>query len=72
MICKCSPHNAKYATIVAFPALTLEQANTMLTETEGPGGGFLDDGSRFRLLLSTWLVTVMEELSAGSINYGIV
>lgn len=31
----------------AFPALTLEQANRILTETEGPGGGFLDDGSAF-------------------------
>ena len=29
----------------AFPTLTLEQANRILTETEGPGGGFLDDGS---------------------------
>jgi hypothetical protein len=25
----------------------LEQANKILTETEGPGGGFLDDGSAF-------------------------
>ncbi len=29
----------------AFPALTLEEANAILTETQGPGGGFLDDGS---------------------------
>jgi hypothetical protein len=27
----------------------LEQANRILTETEGPGGGFLDDGSAFGL-----------------------
>jgi hypothetical protein len=27
--------------------LTLEQADQILTETEGPGGGFLDDGSSF-------------------------
>jgi PAP2 superfamily protein len=33
----------------AFPALTLEQADQILTETEGPGGGFLDDGSSFGL-----------------------
>ena len=31
----------------AFPSLTLEQADKILTETEGPGGGFLDDGSAF-------------------------
>ena len=31
----------------AFPSLTLEQANQILTETQGPGGGFLDDGSPF-------------------------
>ena len=31
----------------AFPSLTLDQANQILTETEGPGGGFLDDGSAF-------------------------
>ena len=31
----------------AFPSLTLDEANRILTETEGPGGGFLDDGSAF-------------------------
>jgi membrane-associated phospholipid phosphatase len=31
----------------AFPSLTLERADRILTETEGPGGGFLDDGSSF-------------------------
>ncbi|NTF46191.1 PA-phosphatase [Rhizobium sp. AC27/96] len=31
----------------AFPSLTLDEANQILTETEGPGGGFLDDGSSF-------------------------
>ena len=31
----------------AFPKLTLDEANRILTETEGPGGGFLDDGSAF-------------------------
>ena len=30
-----------------FPKLTLEEANRILTETEGPGGGFLDNGSAF-------------------------
>jgi membrane-associated phospholipid phosphatase len=38
---------AGYLLTAAFPALTLEQANRILTETEGPGGGFLDDGSPF-------------------------
>lgn len=31
----------------AFPELSLAEANRILTETEGPGGGFLDDGSEF-------------------------
>jgi hypothetical protein len=38
---------AGYLLTVAFPSLTLEQANKILTETQGPGGGFLDDGSPF-------------------------
>ena len=38
---------AGYLLTVAFRALTLEQADQILTETEGPGGGFLDDGSAF-------------------------
>jgi hypothetical protein len=38
---------AGYLLTVAFPSLTLEQADRILTETEGPGGGFLDNGSAF-------------------------
>ena len=38
---------AGYLLTVAFPSLTLEQADRILTETEGPGGGFLDNGSPF-------------------------
>jgi PAP2 superfamily len=38
---------AGYLLTIAFPLLTLDQANRILTETEGPGGGFLDDGSPF-------------------------
>ncbi|MFC5861504.1 phosphatase PAP2 family protein [Acidicapsa dinghuensis] len=38
---------AGYLLTVAFPSLTLEQADKILTETEGPGGRFLDDGSSF-------------------------
>jgi len=40
-------HEAGYLPTSAFPSLTLEQANRILTETEGPGGGLLDDGSSF-------------------------
>ncbi|HEY1887332.1 MAG TPA: PA-phosphatase, partial [Roseiarcus sp.] len=38
---------AGYLLTAAFPKLSLEEANRILTETEGPGGGFLDDGSAF-------------------------
>ncbi|HTB97475.1 MAG TPA: phosphatase PAP2 family protein [Terracidiphilus sp.] len=38
---------AGYLLTQAFPSLSLEQADKILTETEGPGGGFLDDGSGF-------------------------
>jgi hypothetical protein len=38
---------AGYLLTAAFPSLTLEEANQILTATEGPGGGFLDDGSSF-------------------------
>jgi hypothetical protein len=38
---------AGYLLTVAFPKLGLEEADRILTETEGPGGGFLDDGSAF-------------------------
>jgi hypothetical protein len=38
---------AGYLLTAAFPYLTLDQANAILTSTQGPGGGFLDDGSAF-------------------------
>ncbi len=38
---------AGYLLTVAFPSLKLDEADEILTETEGPGGGFLDDGSSF-------------------------
>jgi hypothetical protein len=38
---------AGYLLTVAYPSLTLSQADRILTESEGPGGGFLDDGSAF-------------------------
>jgi hypothetical protein len=39
--------DAGYLLTAAFPSLSLEEADRILTETEGPGGGFLDDGSSF-------------------------
>lgn len=45
-VAKIAPE-AGYLLTVAFPSLTLEQADRILTETEGPGGGFLDNGSPF-------------------------
>jgi hypothetical protein len=38
---------AGYLLTQAFPSLSLKQADKILTETEGPGGGFLDNGSEF-------------------------
>ena len=38
---------AGYLLTQAFPFLSLAQADKILTETEGPGGGFLDNGSEF-------------------------
>jgi hypothetical protein len=40
---------AGYLLTAAFPYLSLQKADSILTETEGPGGGFLDDGSAFGL-----------------------
>lgn len=40
---------AGYLLTAAFPGLTLKQADRILTQTEGPGGGFLDNGSPFGL-----------------------
>jgi hypothetical protein len=38
---------AGFLLTAAFPYLTLAQADDILTRTEGPGGGFLDNGSAF-------------------------
>lgn len=45
-VAKLAPE-AGYLLTAAFPGLTLEQADHILTETESAGGGFLDDGSAF-------------------------
>jgi len=47
-VAKIAPEAGNLLT-VAFPALTLTQADAILTATEGPGGGFLDNGSAFGL-----------------------
>ncbi len=39
--------DAGYLLTAAFPKLSLEQADDILTATEGPGGGFLDTGGEF-------------------------
>jgi PAP2 superfamily protein len=38
---------AGYLLTVAYPYLSLDRANSILTDTLGPGGGFLDNGSDF-------------------------
>ena len=43
---KLAPEAGNLLTIV-LPSLTLQEADKILTETEGPGGGFLDNGSAF-------------------------
>jgi len=45
----------------AFPHLTLAQADRILTETEGPGGGFLDNGSGFGVYSRLDLFKASEE-----------
>ena len=45
-VSKLAPE-AGYLLTAAFPSLSLDEADAILTETEGPGGGFLDDGSAF-------------------------
>jgi membrane-associated phospholipid phosphatase len=45
---KLAPEAGHLLTI-AFPSLTLAEADDILTATEGPGGGFLDNGSAFGL-----------------------
>jgi hypothetical protein len=47
-VAKIAPEAGNLLT-AAFPYLTLKQADDILTATEGPGGGFLDNGSHFGL-----------------------
>jgi membrane-associated phospholipid phosphatase len=52
---------AGYLLTAAFPYLTLAQADDILTTTEGPGGGFLDDGSAFGVYSRLDLYRAVEE-----------
>ena len=45
-VAKLAPE-AGYLLTTAFPSLSLQEADQILTVTEGPGGGFLDNGSSF-------------------------
>ncbi len=45
-VAKVAPE-AGHLLTAAFPALSLDKANAILTATQGPGGGFLDNGSAF-------------------------
>jgi membrane-associated phospholipid phosphatase len=47
-VAKIAPEAGDILT-AAYPNLTLAQADAILTQTEGPGGGFLDNGSAFGL-----------------------
>ena len=55
---------AGYLLVAAFPSLTLAQADDILTATEGPGGGFLDDGSPFGLYSRIDLYTAAKQAAA--------
>ena len=64
---------AGYLLTAAFPNLTLAEADAILTETEGPGGGFLDDGSAFGVYSRLDLIGRRKRprrssLSAGTVN----
>jgi hypothetical protein len=62
-VAKLAPE-AGYLLTVAFPNLTLEQADAILTITEGPGGGFLDDGSPFGVYSRLDLYKAAEQAAA--------
>jgi len=57
---------AGYLLTAAFPKLTLAEADRILTETEGPGGGFLDNGSAFGVYSRIDLYKAVEKVSAGA------
>ena len=66
-VIKLAPE-AGYLLTVAFPSLTLAQADAILTLTEGPGGGFLDNGSGFGVYSRLNLYKAAEQAAALSPN----
>jgi hypothetical protein len=62
-VAKLAPE-AGYLLTMAFPSLTLPQADDILTQTEGPGGGFLDNGSAFGVYSRLDLYKAAEKASA--------
>ena len=62
-VVKLAPE-AGYLLTVAFPSLTLAQADAILTVTEGPGGGFLDNGSAFGVYSRLDLYKAAEQAAA--------
>ncbi len=62
-VAKLAPE-AGYLLTAAFPSLSLEQADQILTETEGAGGGFLDDGSSFGVYSRLNLVAAGQKAAA--------
>jgi len=62
-VAKLAPE-AGYLLTAAFPSLTLAQADAILTVTEGPGGGFLDNGSAFGVYSRLNLDKAVEQAAA--------
>ena len=62
-VAKLAPE-AGYLLTAAFPSLTLAQADAILTLTEGPGGGFLDNGSAFGVYSRLDLYKAAEQAAA--------
>ena len=62
-VAKFAPE-AGYLLTAAFPDLTLAQADAILTLTQGPGGGFLDDGSAFGVYSRLDLYKAAEQAAA--------
>jgi hypothetical protein len=56
---------AGYLLTAAFPKLSLAEADKILAETEGPGGGFLDNGSAFGIYSRIDLYRAAERASGG-------
>ncbi len=52
---------AGFILTAAFPSLTIAQADRILTDAEGPGGGFLDNGSSFGVYSRLDLFKAAEE-----------